>query len=38
MKAIINNGELVPDEITIAMLEEEVRKITAAKGILFDGF
>jgi len=38
VKAIINNGELVPDEITIAMLEEEVRKITAAKGILFDGF
>lgn len=38
VKAIINNGELVPDEITIVMLEEEVRKLAAAKGILFDGF
>lgn len=38
VKEIINNGVLVPDEITIAMLEEEVLKNPDAKGFLFDGF
>lgn len=38
VKAMINNGELVPDEITIAMLNEEVKKNDGEKGILFDGF
>ncbi len=38
VKEIINNGVLVPDEITIAMLEEEVHKNPDANGFLFDGF
>lgn len=35
---LIANGELVPDSITIAMLEEEVAKNPGAKGFIFDGF
>lgn len=35
---LIADGQLVPDEITIAMLEEEVDKNPEAKGIIFDGF
>ena len=35
---LIADGELVPDSITIAMLEEEVDKNTDAKGFIFDGF
>lgn len=35
---LIADGQLVPDEITIAMLEEEVDKNPDAKGIIFDGF
>lgn len=31
-------GKLVPDSITIAMLEEEVKKSPNAKGFIFDGF
>jgi adenylate kinase len=38
VKAIMNSGELVPDEITIAMLKEELDKNPQAKGFLFDGF
>ncbi len=38
VKEIMNNGFLVPDEITISMLEEEVHKNPEAKGFLFDGF
>jgi len=38
VKEIINSGELVPDEITIAMLKEEVNNNPQAKGFLFDGF
>ena len=38
VKEIMNNGILVPDEITIAMLEEAVHKNPEAKGFLFDGF
>jgi adenylate kinase len=33
-----NNGILVPDEITIAMLKEEVDRNPGASGFLFDGF
>jgi adenylate kinase len=33
-----NNGILVPDEITIAMLKEEVDRNPKASGFLFDGF
>lgn len=35
---LIANGELVPDQITIAMLEEEIDKNPEAKGFVFDGF
>lgn len=38
VKEIMNSGQLVPDEITIAMLKEEVLKNPKAKGFLFDGF
>lgn len=35
---LIADGELVPDSITIAMLEEEVDHNPQAKGFIFDGF
>ncbi|QNL21239.1 adenylate kinase [Hyphobacterium sp. CCMP332] len=38
VKEIMNSGQLVPDEITIAMLKEEVDKHPEAAGFLFDGF
>jgi len=34
----INKGELVPDSLTIKMLESEVDKNKEANGFLFDGF
>jgi adenylate kinase len=38
VKEIMNSGALVPDEITIAMLKEELDKNPQANGFLFDGF
>lgn len=38
VSALIADGQLVPDAITIAMLEEEVDKNKGAKGFIFDGF
>lgn len=38
VKEIIAEGNLVPDEVTIAMLREEVQKHPDAKGFIFDGF
>lgn len=35
---LIADGELVPDSITIAMLEAEIDKNPQAKGFIFDGF
>ena len=35
---LIADGELVPDKITIDMLEEEIDKNPEAKGFVFDGF
>ena len=35
---LIADGELVPDQITIDMLEEEIDKNPNAKGFVFDGF
>lgn len=32
------DGQLVPDAITIAMLEEKVSENASAKGFIFDGF
>lgn len=37
-KRIIDKGDLVPDEITISMLQDAVDKNPQAKGFLFDGF
>ncbi len=38
VKEIMNSGTLVPDEITIAMLKEQLDKNPQATGFLFDGF
>ena len=38
VSALIAEGQLVPDEITIAMLEEEADKNPNANGFIFDGF
>lgn len=35
---LIADGELVPDSITIAMLEEEIDKNPDTRGFIFDGF
>ena len=35
---IMSSGALVPDEITIAMMKEELEKNPDASGYLFDGF
>jgi len=37
-KAYMDRGELVPDELTIAMIEERLRQPDAQQGALFDGF
>lgn len=37
-KSYMDKGELVPDQVTIDMLKEEVQKPTDAKGFIFDGF
>jgi adenylate kinase len=37
-KTFIDKGDLVPDEVTINMLQSEVEKNPDAKGFLFDGF
>lgn len=38
VKQILADGILVPDSITIEMLEEEVKRNPAARGFIFDGF
>jgi len=37
-KSYIDQGTLVPDEVTIGMLEAEVNSNANAKGFIFDGF
>ena len=37
-KTFMDKGDLVPDEVTIKMLQSEVEKNPKAKGFLFDGF
>jgi len=37
-KSYIDNGDLVPDEVTIKMLEDAVDKNPDASGFIFDGF
>jgi adenylate kinase len=38
VKQILADGMLVPDSVTIDMLEEEVSRNKDAKGFIFDGF
>ncbi|WP_407401768.1 adenylate kinase [Chryseobacterium sp.] len=37
-KSYIDKGELVPDQVTIDMLIDELRKPTNAAGFIFDGY
>jgi adenylate kinase len=37
-KSYMDEGNLVPDEVTIKMLESEVNNCPEAKGFIFDGF
>lgn len=37
-KTYMDKGDLVPDEVTIKMLESEVEKHPSSAGFLFDGF
>lgn len=37
-KSYMDKGELVPDQVTIDMLTDEVRKPTDTAGFIFDGF
>lgn len=37
-KKYIDTGELVPDKVTISMLQDEVEKHVDANGFIFDGF
>lgn len=37
-KAYMDRGELVPDEVTIAMLEERIKQPDAQQGVIFDGY
>ena len=37
-KSYMDKGELVPDSVTIKMLEQEVVKHQSPKGFIFDGF
>ena len=37
-KSFMDKGQLVPDEVTIQMLQDHADKNTNAKGYIFDGF
>ncbi len=37
-KSYMDKGELVPDQVTIDMLVDELKKPTNTKGFIFDGF
>jgi adenylate kinase len=38
VKEIMDSGQLVPDEVTIAMLEERLAEVDAQDGFVLDGF
>ncbi|MBN2351420.1 MAG: nucleoside monophosphate kinase [Spirochaetales bacterium] len=38
VSSILEKGELVPDELTIALVEERTKKPDCAKGYILDGF
>tara|TARA_B100001564_G_scaffold286163_1_gene249213 strand:+ start:210 stop:785 length:576 start_codon:yes stop_codon:yes gene_type:complete len=37
-EAYTQNGELVPDDVTVLMLEDEIKQNLPCKGFIFDGF
>ncbi len=37
-KAVMDRGELVPDDLVIAMMRNKISKNKDAKGLVFDGF
>ncbi len=37
-QSYMDNGDLVPDEVTIKMLKNEVKKYPEARGFIYDGF
>ena len=37
-KSYMDKGDLVPDEVTIKMLENEIKDNSKSRGFLFDGF
>ena len=37
-KGYMNRGELVPDDVTIAMVKDRIIRPDCAKGVLLDGF
>lgn len=37
-KSFMDRGELVPDEVTIAMLQDQIEKHSEARGFILDGF
>ncbi len=37
-KSYIDKGHLVPDDVTIGLLKEEVEKAPKSRGFIFDGF
>lgn len=38
VKAILDSGELVPDDLTIELVKDRLNKSDAAKGFILDGF
>jgi adenylate kinase len=38
VKSILDRGELVPDDLTLGLLEERMRKTDARKGFILDGY
>lgn len=37
-RTYIDRGELVPDNVTIAMVEDRIQRADCARGVIFDGF
>ncbi|MDR3367428.1 MAG: adenylate kinase [Prevotellaceae bacterium] len=37
-KQLINNGQLVPDSMVVAMIAEKIKAHKASEGFIFDGF
>ena len=38
VKELMDNGQLVPDHLTIELLKNHLSQLSAAKGVIFDGF